>query len=122
MRALREAIAAPARERAIEKAALSKAWVLNRLMQLVERTMPPDPVEARKEDAVVSDHVSPSACTAALKLLGQEQGMFIERKVLLKRLDEMSEEELAAVIDEEALEAAIAADSSLAGAEPAGTA
>lgn len=96
---LREAIAKPAREAAIEKAAVTQTWVLTRLMQLAERTMPPDPNDP---DAKPNPYMNPAAARAALALLGKQAGMFQEtRHLTVKKLGELSDAECAALLAED---------------------
>lgn len=70
-------------EQAAKRVVADKAWVLLKLRNLVIRTMTP------------GDEFTPSAANKALELLGKEQGMFVDRRVLgVRRIDDMSEEEL----------------------------
>jgi len=78
---LRKAIEEPSRERAIEKAAVNKAWVLDKLTRIVSLGMAIEPVKDQegKETGELKTANLPAANTA-LTLLGKELGMFIDRK------------------------------------------
>ena len=77
---LRDAINAPAHERALEKAAVDKAWVLKELIEVVKM--------AKRGEAVLDKDGNPTgdtkqnlgAANKALELIGKEHGMFIDRK------------------------------------------
>ena len=93
---LRSAIEAPARERAIEKAAVSKAWVLDKLTRIVDMGMAVEPVkdEEGKELGELKAANLPAANTA-LTLIGKELGMFVERReIRTGELDALPHDEL----------------------------
>lgn len=77
--AAREALHGQSTAKAIEKAALSKEWVLERLKENVERAMQAKaPLD--DEGNVTGDYkYEGSVANRALELLGKELGMFIER-------------------------------------------
>ena len=88
-----QARVAELQERAAEKAVVTKAWVLEKLKENVERAMNS------------GETYNPMAANKALELLGKEMGMFIGRKVLgVKRLKDMTDDELLALLDDEDLE------------------
>jgi phage terminase small subunit len=93
---LRKAVEEPARERAIEKAAVSKAWVLERLTRIVDLGMAVEPVKDDQGREVGEIKVAnlPAANTA-LGMIGKELGMFIDRKeVRTGALDGLGHDEL----------------------------
>lgn len=61
---LRATVEIPARERAVEKAAISRAWVLEKLRGIAERCTAEGP------------EFTPTGANRALELLGKELGMF----------------------------------------------
>ncbi len=63
-------------ERAAEKQALSKEYVLTTLMEVVERSMQRVPVKGADGEW----RFDAQAATKALQLLGSHQGMWIDRK------------------------------------------
>ena len=71
-------------ERAVEKAAISKAWVIEKLVENVERAMQTEPVRPKSgdgEEEVPGQYVyNGNVADKALELLGKELGMFIDRK------------------------------------------
>lgn len=77
---LQQIIEEPSRERAIEKAALTKAWVLAQLIENVEMAKQAIPVLDRKGVPTGEYEQNLPAANAALKMLGTELGMFIERR------------------------------------------
>jgi len=91
-------------ERAVEKTAISKAWVIEKLMENVERAMQAEPVRRKTdkgEEEVPGAYVySGSVANKALELIGKELGMFIERKEVggPNEFAHMSDEELDAFI------------------------
>jgi Terminase small subunit len=69
-----------------EKAAITKAWVLGQLCDVLR--------DARAD----RNH---QAANRALELVGKEIGMFVDRKVVgMRRLDDMSREELESLLVE----------------------
>jgi phage terminase small subunit len=77
---LRRAVEEPARERAIEKAAVSKAWVLSELVDNVMIAKAAVPVLDRNGKATGEYQANIPAANRALELVGKELGMFIDRK------------------------------------------
>ena len=84
--AVREAV----QQKAIDAAALTKAWVLERLMSNAERCRQAEPVLDRKGNPVLVELPNGTLAPAftfdapgsnrALELCGKEIGMFVERK------------------------------------------
>ena len=71
-------------QRAIENTAISMAWVIEKLVENVERAMQVEPVRRKIGDP---EEEVPGACiyngsvaNKALELIGKELGMFIDRK------------------------------------------
>lgn len=93
---LRKAIEGPATERAIEKAALDKAWVIKELMENVRMAKAAEPVLDRKGVPTGEYQQNLSAANTALALLGKELGMFIDRRESGKPGDfaELTDDEL----------------------------
>ena len=83
-------------KRAEEKTVLTKAWVLNRLIENVNRAMTAIPVLDREGSATGEYKYEGSVANRALELLGKEQGMFVDRKELGApgEFERMSDEEL----------------------------
>lgn len=65
-------------ERAIERTALTKEWVINRLVENVERAMQAQPVMRDGEESGEFKYEG-SVANRALELLGKELGMFVDR-------------------------------------------
>lgn len=68
------------RERAIEKAGISKAWVIERLRENAERAMQVEAVTDREGRETGEFRYEGSVANRALELLGKELGMFIDRR------------------------------------------
>ncbi len=77
----KEKITEKATEKAIENAALSKEWVLERLMSNVERSMQEEPVIIGGK-ATGEYTYNGAVANRALELLGKEMGMFIDRSAV----------------------------------------
>ena len=92
---LRKAVEEPARERAIEKAAVNKAWVLHNLTKIVSMGMQAEPVTDEEGQPVGEYRQNLAAANKALELVGKELGMFVERKeIRTGALDDLDHEEL----------------------------
>ena len=93
-------------QRAVEKTAISKAWVIEKLVENVERAMQAEPVRRKTgdgEEEVPGEFVyNGGVANKALELLGKELGMFIDRKEVggPNEFDRMSDEELRAFLEE----------------------
>lgn len=92
---LRAVIEGPARERAIEKTALDKAWVLAQLVENVKMAKKAEPVRDGEGNETGEYRQNLPAANKALELLGKELGMFIDRKeVRTGELDSLDSDEL----------------------------
>jgi phage terminase small subunit len=90
-------------ERAVEKAAISKAWVIEKLVENVDRAMQAEPVRRSDGEEVPGAYVyNGSVANKALELIGKELGMFIDRKEVggPNEFERMSDEELRAFLEE----------------------
>lgn len=77
---MRAAVAEPSRERAIEKAAVTKAWVLSQLVENVRMAKQAEPVVDAQGNETGEYRQNLPAANVALGLIGKELGMFIDRK------------------------------------------
>lgn len=92
---LQKSIEEPARERAIEKAAVDKAWVLNQLIEVVKMAKAAEPVRDANGEAIGEYKQNLAAANKALELIGKEFSMFIDRKeVRTGPLDSLEHDEL----------------------------
>jgi hypothetical protein len=74
-------------ERAATRVEIDRAWVMDMLRKNAERCL---------DDG---DDRNPNAGNRALELLGKEIGMFVDRRLLgVRRIEDMSEEELLALL------------------------
>jgi hypothetical protein len=91
-------------KRAIERTAIDKEWVIERLRENVERAMQARPVLDRAGNPTGSYAYNGAAANRALELLGKELGMFIERREnkIVDEFDNMTAEQLEAWLDEQA--------------------
>lgn len=97
---LRKSVEEPSRERAIEKAAVDKAWVLSELVEIVSMAKAADPVLDNEGNPTGEYKQNLAAANRALELVGKELGMFIERKeVRTGELDDIPHEEKKAALD-----------------------
>lgn len=95
---LRKAVEEPSRERAIEKAAVDKAWVLSELIEVVKMAKQAEPVRDAEGNPIGEYKQNLAAANKSLELLGKELGMFIDRsEVRSGRLDDVPIAELEAV-------------------------
>ncbi len=65
---------------AIEKTGISKAWVLAKLVENVERAMQAEPVLDSQGQPTGEYKYNGNVANRALELIGKEHGMFIDRK------------------------------------------
>jgi phage terminase small subunit len=106
VRARFEVLRGKVMERAVEKTAISKAGVIEKLVANVERAMQAEPVRRKtdegKEQVPGEYTYNGSVANKALELLGKELGMFIDRKEIggPNEFDRMSDEELEAFLRE----------------------
>jgi hypothetical protein len=85
---------------AIKETGLSKAWVLERLRENVERSMQAKPVLDKEGQPTGEYRYEAAAANRALELIGKEIGMFVDRQ-------EVSfEQRIAMMTDEQRLEEA----------------
>lgn len=92
--------------RAIEKTAISKAWVIAKLVENVERAMTAEPVRDAEGNPTGEYKYNGNVANRALELIGKEQGMFVDRKEVGKPGDfaDLSDAELDELIASEAPE------------------
>ena len=106
VRARSEVLRGKVTQRAVEKTAISKAWVIEKLVENVERAMQAEPVRRKTgdgEEEVTGEFVyNGSVANKALELIGKELGMFIDRKEIGDpgEFERMSDEELRAFLEE----------------------
>ena len=83
-------------EKAIEKAALTKSYVIKGLMENVERAMQKVPVTDAQGNPTGVYRYEGAVANRALELLGKELGMFIDRKEVTPKneWDEIDADEL----------------------------
>lgn len=78
----RQAAEAKATEIAIERAAVSKEWIIEKLRENVERSMQAIAVFDRDGEPTGEYRYDGGVANRALELLGKEHGMFIDRKIV----------------------------------------
>ena len=100
----REQIDAEGTKLAIERTAIDKEWVIERLRENVERAMQARPVIDRAGNPTGSYVYNGAAANRALELLGKELGMFIERREtkIVDEFDSMTDKQIEAWLDERA--------------------
>lgn len=82
-------------ERACEKAAVDREWVLKRLMKVADRCMQEEPVLDRAGEKTGEYKFDSAGANRALELIGKEMGMFVERKqIQMNPLESLSDAEL----------------------------
>jgi hypothetical protein len=83
---------------AVERSAVSKTWVLERLKENAERAMQVRPVLDKEGNPTGEYQWNGFVANKALELLGRELGMFVERHelTLAQRLADMPEDQRAA--------------------------
>jgi len=67
--------------RTIEKFAVSKAWVIAKLVENVERAMTAEPVRDAQGNATGEFKYNGNVANRALELIGKEHGMFIDKSI-----------------------------------------
>jgi hypothetical protein len=91
----------PVMERALEKTAISKALVLEKLWAIVQRCMQEKPVCDPGGKPTGEYTFQAMAALRGLELLGKETGMFIDRKRLeTRKLSDLSTEELESIVQD----------------------
>ena len=97
---LRKAVEEPSRERAIEKAAVDKAWVLHELIEVVRLGKSGEAI-LDSEGKLTGEYKAAqnlNATNKALELVGKELGMFIDRsEVRTGPLDGVDHDEIRAI-------------------------
>jgi phage terminase small subunit len=101
--ATREQIHAQATERAVQRTALTKEWVIEGLMENAQRALQRQAVLDDDGKPVGEYHYQGQVANRAFELLGKELGMFIERRETgapgeFAGIDGMSAEELKAFV------------------------
>lgn len=66
--------------RTVEKLAVTRAWVIAKLVENVERAMTNEPVKDAQGTPTGEYKYNGNVANRALELLGKEQGMFVDRK------------------------------------------
>ena len=95
-----DAIRAPVIEKAIEKAGVDKAWVMSKLVKVVDMGMQAEPVIDSEGASTGEYKQNLPAANKALELIGKELMMFIDRsEVRTGPLDGIEHEELKAIRD-----------------------
>ena len=102
VRARFEALQGKVTERAVEKTAISKAWVIEKLVENVERAMQAEAVVDREGKETGEFTYNGNVANRALELIGKELGMFIDRREVGEpnEFAHMTNEELKAFIAE----------------------
>lgn len=77
----REAIHAQATAEAIKSTALTKAWVIETLMENVAKAMQAKAMTNEEGEAIGEFQYQGSVANKALELLGKEIGMFVDRSI-----------------------------------------
>lgn len=92
--------------KAVEKAALSKAWVLQKLTENLERSLQARPVTDRDGNETGEYVYNGAVANKALELLGKEIGMFIERREQrnVDEFDNLDEQQLRELVEKRAAE------------------
>lgn len=79
----------------IAKVQLTREWVLNQLIEVVEMAKTLDPIISKDGETSGDVKQNLAAANKALELLGKEQGMFVDRKeIRTGALDDIPHEEL----------------------------
>lgn len=109
---MRERKEAKTTERAIERAAISKEWVIEKLRENVERAMTATAVLDRDGNPIGEYTYNGGVANKALELLGREISMFIARSEVGKPCDfsELSDGELADRIAAELIAGGVPSD------------
>jgi hypothetical protein len=97
-----------AAQEVIQKVAVDKDWIRDRLAQIVERCMQAEPVLDREGKPTGEFTFQAPAAIRALELLGKDQGMFVDRKeVLHGNIETLSDERLRELIAKHAAAAGV---------------
>jgi hypothetical protein len=94
--------------RAVEKTSITKAWVIAKLVENVDRAMEAEPVLDPKGNPTGEYKYNSNVANRALELLGKEIGMFVDRKEVggPGALADLNDEELKEAIIERTRELA----------------
>ncbi len=105
-----EELSAKVLDKVVADIAIDKAWVIGKLVKIVDLGMAIEPVvdNAGGNNSGELKTTNLAASNKALELIGKEHGMFVDRKdIKLTAVSEMSDEELDAMIAQKAKEAGI---------------
>jgi len=80
LRQQKEAKHEKAVSKAVESAAIDKAWVLSKLVKVTEMGMQAEPVYDEEGNPAGEYKQNLAAANKALELIGKEMGMFVDRK------------------------------------------
>lgn len=107
----RQQMAVKATEKAVEKLALTREWVLGRLVENAERAMQARAVTGPDGEPTGEYRYEGNVANRALELLGKELGMFIDRKEVggPGDFDRLEDDALLAELKKEAAELGISA-------------
>ena len=95
-------------DKVVADIAIDKAWVISKLVKIVDLGMAIEPVIDQDGSSGEIKTANLSASNKALELIGKEHGMFVDRKdIKVTAISEMSDEELDAMIAQKAKEAGI---------------
>ena len=85
----------------VEKTSVSKAWVIAKLVENVERAMQAVPVLDRQDNPTGDYTYQGNVANRALELIGKEYGMFIDRKEIggAGAFDHLDDDELSRTIE-----------------------
>ena len=85
----------------VEKTSVSKAWVIAKLVENVERAMQAVPVLDRQGNPTGDYTYQGNVANRALELIGKEYGMFIDRKEIggAGAFDHLDDDELSKTIE-----------------------
>lgn len=102
----RAGMAVKATEKAVEKLALTKEWVIGRLMENAERALTTQPVLDKDGQPTGSYTYDGAVANRALELLGKHLGILIERREIGEpgEFDRLADEEVMAEMRKEAAE------------------
>jgi hypothetical protein len=103
-----DALRLPILEKVVEKIAVDKAWVLGKLVNIVDMGMQAEPVVDNEGANTGEYKQNLAAANKALELVGKEIGMFVERKeVKLTTIQQLADADLANLITQKAKEAGV---------------
>lgn len=101
-------LAAKVEEKVIKQIAIDKAWVISKLVKIVDLGMALDAVIADDGSTGEIKIGNLSAANKALELIGKEQGMFVDRKdIKVTHMSELDDTDLDNLIAQKAREAGV---------------